>query len=80
MVGSSAFDFKYKKKDMVIIIKVNDFVNVKDNMVEMDPQLFFQMLIASIQPKEDPFSYELCTRASSLFDRKGLMNEAHNQH
>ena len=80
MVGSSAFDFKYKKKDMVIIIKVNDFVNVKDNMVEIDPQLFFQMLIASIQPKEDAFSYELCTRASSLFDRKDLMNEAHNQH
>ena len=25
----------------------------------------------------DGFSYELCTRSGSLFDKKGLMNEGH---
>ena len=42
MVGNSTFDFKYKKKDMAITIKVNDCVNIKDSVVDVDPQLFFQ--------------------------------------
>ena len=77
MVGNSTFDFKYKKKDKAITIKVNDCVNIKDSVVDVDPQLFFQRWIVSIQPDKDAFSYELCTRPSSLFDKKGLMNEAH---
>ena len=42
LMGSSAFDLKYRKKDIVIIIKANDSVNIKDSLVEVDPQLFFQ--------------------------------------
>ena len=62
---------------MTIIIKTSDSVNIKDSVVKVDPQLFFQRLIVSIQPEEDVFSCELCTRPSSLFDKKGLINEAH---
>ena len=62
---------------MAIIIKTSDSVNIKDTVVKVDPQLFFQRLIVSIQPEEDAFSCELCTRPSSLFDKKGLINEAH---
>ena len=74
-----AFDYKFRKKDMVIIIKTNSSVNIQDSVVEVDPLLFFQRLIVFIQPEEinDTFNYELCIRPSSLFDKKGLMNEAH---
>ena len=36
-------------------------------------------LFVFIQPEEinDAFSYKLCTRPASLFDKKGLINEAH---
>ena len=60
-----------------ITIKPNDSDNIKDSLVEADPQLFFQKLLVFIQPEEDAYSHELCTRPSSLFDKKGLMNEAH---
>ena len=48
-------------------------------VVEVDPRLFFQRLIVFFQPEEinDAFNYELCIRPSSLLDKKGLMNEAH---
>ena len=48
-------------------------------MVEVDPQLSFQRLTVFIKLKEisDAFSYELCTRPSSLFGKKDLMKEAH---
>ena len=74
-----AFDYKFRKKDMVIIIKTNASVNIQDSVVEVDPLLFFQRLIVFIQPEEinNTFNYELCIRPSSLFDKKGLMNEAH---
>ena len=77
MVGSSAFYVKYEKKDMAIPIKTKDPVNIKDSVVEVNSQLFFQRLIVSIQPEEDPFSYELCRRPISLIEKKSLMNEAH---
>ena len=61
---------------MVIIIKTK--IN-EDSVAEVDPRLFLQRLIVFIQPEEinDVFNYELCIRPSSLFDKKGLMNEAH---
>ena len=78
-MGTSAFDYKFRKKDTAIIIKTNVSVNIEDSVVEVDPRLFLQRLIVFIQPEEinDAFSYELCIRPSSLFDKKGLVNEAH---
>ena len=61
---TSAFDYKFRKKDMVIIIKTNASVNIADSVVEVDPRLFFQRLIVFIQPEEinDAFNYELCIK------------------
>ena len=63
---------------MVIIIKTNASVNIEDSVVDVEPRLFLQRLIVFIQPEEinDAFSYELCIRPSSVFDKKGLMSEA----
>ena len=41
MARTSVFDYKFKKKDMAITIKTNASVNIKDNMVEVDLQVFF---------------------------------------
>ena len=61
VVGSSAFDYKFKKKDMAIIIKTKVSFNIEDSVVEDDPRLFFQRLIF-IETEEinDTFNYELC--------------------
>ena len=79
IAGSSAFDNKFRKKGMTITIKTNASVSIEGSVVETDTQLFVKILIVFIQPEEinDAFSYELGTRPSSLFDKKGLMNEAH---
>ena len=79
IAGTSAFECKFRKKNMVIIIKINASVNIEDGVVEADPWFFFQRLIIFIQLEEinDAFNYELCIRPSSLFDKKGLIHEAH---
>ena len=71
MAGTSAFDYKFRKKDMTITIKTNASVNIEKGMVEVDIQLFFQRLIVFTQPEEidDAFLYELCSRPSSLFEK-----------
>ena len=64
---------------MAIVIKTNASVNIEDSVVEVDPRLFFQRLMVFFQTEEinDAFNYELCISPSSLLDKKGLMNEAH---
>ena len=64
---------------MTITIKTSASVSIEGSVVEIDPQLFVKILIVFIQPEKinDAFSYKLGTRPSSLFDKKGLMNEAH---
>ena len=42
ITGTCAFDYKFRKKDMVIIIKTNVSVNIEDSVVEVDPPLFSQ--------------------------------------
>ena len=67
IAGTSAFDYTFRKKDIAIIIKTNAPVNIEDNIVEVDPWLFFQSLIVFIRLEEinDASSYELCIRPSS---------------
>ena len=43
--GASAFDYKSRKEDMVIITKTYASVNIQDRVAEVDPRLFFQSLI-----------------------------------
>ena len=59
---TSAFDYKFRHKDMAIIIKTNASVNIEDSVEEDDPWLFFQRLIVSIQPEEinNAFNCEFC--------------------
>ena len=64
---------------MAIIIKTNASNNIEDSVVDVDPQSFFQRLIVFTQPEEikDAFSYQLCIRPISFFDKKCLTNGTH---
>ena len=79
LIQGMTLDYKFTKKEMCITIKINASLNIGDIVVKVDPQLFFQRIFVFIQQEEinDAFSYELCTRPSSLFEKKSLMNEAH---
>ena len=72
MAGTSAFDYKFRKKDMVITINTNASFSPEVKGRGLSSVVFFQRLIAIIRPEEiiDPSSYELCTRPSSLLTRK----------
>ena len=39
IAGTSTFDYKFRKKDMIIILKTNASVNIEDCVVEVDPRL-----------------------------------------
>ena len=82
MHGKSVFDYKFQRKRMAKTMKAKSSVSMEGVQLQEDPQLFFQRLIIYIQPEEieDAFSYELCTRPVSLFECKGLMNEANRLH
>ena len=41
IAGTSAFDYKFRKKDIAIIIKTNASVSIEESVVEVDPRLFF---------------------------------------
>ena len=75
MVASSAFDYKFKKKDMTIIIKTNASFNIEDSVVEDDPRLFFQRLFSLNQQNSTILSI-MSFASCSLFDKKDLMTEA----
>ena len=53
-------------------------VTVDKERYSVDPQLFFQRPVVFIRHAdiEKAFSYELCTKPSSLLDKRGLLNEA----
>ena len=48
---TSAFDYKFRKKDMAIIIKTNACLIIEDSIVEVGPRLLFQKLLVFIQPE-----------------------------
>ena len=64
---------------MAIIIKTKASNNIEDSVVDVDPHSFFQRLIVFIQLEEIKyaFSYQLCIRPISFFDKKCLTNETH---
>ena len=57
---TSAFDNKFRKKDMAIVIKTNASANIEDSVVEVDSWMFVQRLTFFNQLEEinNAFSFE----------------------
>ena len=59
IIRTSAFDYKFRKREIVIIIiiKTNASVNIGDSIVEGDSRLFFLMLSVFIQLEEINYAF-----------------------
>ena len=81
MVDIPVLQYKYTKKDQVVIMKTKSSVTIDDEVLHVDPQLLFQRLLATVKvgntaKLEEAFSYELSTVPVSLFGEDFLMREA----
>ena len=76
MVGATAADFSFKRKDQAVTMASKSAVKVGGEVVQVDPQLLFQRLtIAGKSNLEEAMTYELCTFPPALFESKGLLHE-----
>ena len=67
MVGATAADFSFKHKDQAVTMASKSAVKVGGEVVQVDPQLFFQSL--TIAGKSNG------TFLPTLFESKGLLHE-----
>ena len=78
MVGTSADQFSFKRKDQVITLATKSSLKIDGETVQIDPQLLFQRLtIAGKSDLEDAMKFELCTYPPALFESADYLNEAH---
>ncbi|KAK6178649.1 hypothetical protein SNE40_011177 [Patella caerulea] len=72
MTGTNVLNFSFKKKDQVVTLATKAGVKVDGDMIQVDPQLMFQRLIATARNLNDDltiiFKYELCSIPPALFD------------
>ena len=80
MVGKSAGEVKFKRKAQAVTMSTKTTVKVNNDMVQIDPQLLFQRLVAvaqnTVQSLPDVLEYELTSVPSTLFDSSGLPRQA----
>ena len=80
MHGKCPKDFSFKRKDQAITLASKNAIKIKDENVQIDPNLMFQRLASSIVKTEDhlgeALKHELCTFPPSLFETSGILNEA----
>ena len=79
MIGKYFETFAFRKKDQIIPMSCRTAVKINGDTEQVDPQLLFQRLIATVPTSEDlkeVFKYELCSFPSSLFDSNALPRQA----
>ena len=80
MVGKTAAEYSFKKKDEAVTLATKSSINIDGNKVNIDPQLLFQRLITAARSLTDlssAFKYELCSYPPALFDSSLMMREPH---
>ena len=79
LAGKAVQDVSFKKKEQAVTMKVNTGIQVNDEVININPELLFQRLIAvreKIDNTPDLFKYELCSHPAALFDTSVLPREA----
>lgn len=79
--GKDANEHTFRKKDQVVTLASKTSVKLKDDEVQIDPQLMFQRLsiVATAGRYENParfFEYEMSSYPTSLFDNSLLPRKA----
>jgi len=79
MEGKTVAEYTFRKKDQAVTMDVKSTIKVRDEPVQVDPQLLFQRLI-TIGTKNDEvkdvFDHELCQYPPALFESSHVMRSA----
>ena len=78
MIDHNVSDFTFRRKDHAVVLSASS-IEVDGDIIQIDPQLLFQRLIAVKHKYEDTaslFKYELCSYPPALFDNYALPREA----
>ncbi len=71
MLGKSIAEHSFKKKEQVVTLSNNSTVRIRDEVIDIDPQLLFQRLvIVGLQNDNalaEVFQYELCSFPPATF-------------
>ena len=80
MAGNDVVSYTFKKNEQVVTMDHNCSVKVDGEVIQVDPQLLFQRLLAAssgmAEAKAEIFKYELCSQPSALLEPSGLPREA----
>ena len=80
MGGKLVNNVSLKRKDQATTLASKNAFKIRDETVQIDPNLMFQRLASSIVKSEDTLEealkHELCTFPPSLFETVGVLNEA----
>ena len=71
MEGKKVSGHSLKKKDQIVTLDIQSVVKIQDKVVQMDPQLLFQRLVAVRTRNNDlseVFCFELWTYPTALFE------------
>ena len=81
IAGKTTQSISFKRKYQTVTMKQDNSMKENEELVDIDPQLFFQRLTAvgdKFENTEEIFKYELCSYPALLFDFPLLLREATN--
>ena len=79
MQDTNPATFTFRRKDQAVNLASKNSVRIKDDIVQIDPNLMFQRLASSAAKSDDglkeTLKFELCTFPPALFDNTGIMKQ-----
>ena len=78
MSNQLVFSFSFKRRDIVVPIKITSSLSIEREKIHADSALLFQRLNAvySLEKLSITLGYKLSTRPMSLFEKDDLINVA----
>ena len=77
MDKQSPTEFSFKQREQAVTLAVKNSMKIKDEIIQINPNLMFQRLAAIASKSEDSLSnalkFELCTYPTALFDSVDVM-------
>ena len=77
MDKQSPTEFSFKQREQAVTLAVQNSMKIKDEIIQINPNLIFQRLAAIASKSEDSLSnalkFELCTYPTALFDSVDVM-------
>ena len=71
--GKNIMQHSFRRKEHVVTMASQNVIKIRDAMIPLDPQLFFQRLVTAGMRQErmgEVFTYELCSYPPSMFENR----------